>query len=99
MTIDNLLFTKSGIILIVYVDGDILLSPSKARIQYSIKSLQGTFDLNNDGEVKDYLGNIFEKNKKDNPITLTQPLMVEIILELVGLNYTYENFKIHDTPV
>ena len=44
-TIDICLFTKSGIILIVYVDNTILISPSKAKIQHEIKSLQGFFLL------------------------------------------------------
>ena len=47
-----------------------------------------------DGELKDYLGSIFERNKKYGSVTLTQPQMVEIVL---GLNYTSENVKIHET--
>ena len=38
--IDTCLFTKYGIIIVVYVDNLILLSPSKARTQYKIKYLQ-----------------------------------------------------------
>ena len=53
------LLTKYGIILIVYTNNSILLSQFKENIQYEIKSLQETFDLTEDGELKDYLGNIF----------------------------------------
>ena len=59
MTIDTWILTKSGTILIVCVDYEILLSPSKAKIQYDNKFLQGTFDLTDDGELKDYLGTTF----------------------------------------
>ena len=38
-TIDNCLFKKSSIIIIVYVDDSILLSPSKVKIRYETKSL------------------------------------------------------------
>ena len=43
------------------------------------------------------MGTRFEKNKKYGPMTLTQPWIIEIIIELVGLNSTYRNFKMHDT--
>ena len=54
--------------------------------------------LSNNSEFKDYLGTIFENNKKYGLITLTQPRIVEIIIDLVGLNYTSENVKTNDTP-
>ena len=44
-TIDTCLFTKSGILLIVYFDYAILLLLSKSKIRYEIKSLQEHFDL------------------------------------------------------
>ena len=98
MTIDTCLLTKSGIILIVYVDDAILLSLSKANIQYEIKSLKYFFDLNDDDELKDYLGTWFEKNKNDDLITLTQLGIFKTILELIGLNYDDKTVKIRDTP-
>ena len=61
--------------------------------------LQETFDLADDGELKYYLGTRFENNKQDGSITITQPQMVVIILELVGLNSVPEIFTMHDTPV
>ena len=66
----NCLFTKSGMIIIVYVDNAILLSPSKAKIQYEIKSLQNNFDLTDVGELKDYLITRFDQNKNDGLINL-----------------------------
>ena len=70
-TIDNFLFTKSGITLIAYVDYAILLSSSKSKIQYEINLLRENFDLTEGGELKDYFGAIFEHNKKYGSITLT----------------------------
>ena len=43
------------------------------------------------------MGGIFEK-KKYGSITLTQPQMVERIIEVFGLNSTSENVKMNDTP-
>ena len=85
-TIYTLLFTKYVILIIVYVQDAILLLPSKANIQYEINSLQEIFDLTDDGELKEYLETRSENNKKYGSITLTQLQMVEMILELVGLN-------------
>ena len=54
--------------------------------------------MDDHGEIKDYLGTIFEKIKNGGSITLTQQRKVERIIELVGLKYTSENVKIHGTP-
>ena len=54
--------------------------------------------MTDDGELKDYLGTRFKKNKNYGSITLTQPRTVKIILELVGPNYASKTVKIHDNP-
>lgn len=95
--IDGCLFTKRGIILIVYVDDAILISPYNALIQKEIRSLQDEYDLTDDGELQDYLGIRFEK-QADGSLKLTQPRMIERVLEIVGLSGDNERTKLHDTP-
>jgi hypothetical protein len=95
--VDSCLFTKKGIMLIVYVDDAILISPNKQMINFEIKSLQKDYDLTDDGELKDYLGTRFEK-KPDGSIELTQPKMIERVLRLVGLDPESTRTKMHDTP-
>lgn len=70
--VDTRLYTKNGIILIVYVDDAILISLDRSRIDSEIKSLQRDYVLTDDGELKDYLGTRFTKHS-DGSITLTQP--------------------------
>jgi hypothetical protein len=82
--VDTCLFTKDEIILVVYVDDAILISPNKERIDQEIKSLQEDFVLTDDGELKDYLGTRFTKHA-DGSIELSQPRMIERILSIVGL--------------
>ena len=82
--IDPCLFTKDGILLIVYVDDDILIPPHKSLIDFEINSLQKYFDLTHDGEFKEYLGTRFTK-RKDGSIELSQHRMVSHILSMVGL--------------
>jgi hypothetical protein len=95
--VDGCLFTKDGIILIVYVDDAILISPYKSLIQKEISSLQEDFDLTDDGVLKDYLGTRFER-RKDGSIKLSQPKMIERVLEIVGLDPHSDRVKMHDTP-
>ena len=53
--IDSCLFTKGGILLVVYVDDAILISPHKTLIDIEIKFLQEGYNLTDDGELKDFL--------------------------------------------
>lgn len=93
--LDTCLFTKKGIILIVYVDDAILISPDKDLIAAEIKSLQEGYALTDDGPLKDYLGTRFIKHP-DGSIEMLQPRMIQRILEILGLNE--ESSKRHDTP-
>jgi hypothetical protein len=95
--IDSCLFTKNGIVLVLYVDDAILLSPHKSLIDSEIKSLQQDYDLTDDGELQDYLGTRFTKHPNGS-IELTQPRMIQRILDMVGLGSTNERVKMHDTP-
>ena len=95
--VDECLFTKNGIILVVYVDDAILISPYKSLINKEIKSLQEEFDLTDDGILKDYLGTRFTRSP-DGTIQLTQPKMIERALEIVGFNKEQDRIKRHDTP-
>ena len=95
--IDTCLFTKDGIILVVYVDDAILISPSQGKIQQEIKSLQQSYDLTDDGTLEDYLGTRFIRHN-DGSIKLTMPKMIGRILDIVGLDINDTRVKMHDTP-
>jgi hypothetical protein len=95
--IDGCMFTKDGIILVVYVDDAILISPYKSLITKEIKSLQEDYDLTDDGELEDYLGTRFVRHP-GGAIELTQPKMIERVLRIVGLDPESSRVKLHDTP-
>ena len=59
-TIDECLFTKKGLLLILYVDDACLISPSQSAILQEISSLQKDFDLTDEGPFQDYLGTCFD---------------------------------------
>ena len=94
--IDSCLFTKDGILLVVYVDDAIIISPHKTLIDIEIKSLQEGYNLTNDGKLKDYLGTRFTK-LPGGSIELSQPCMIEGVLQMVCLTDVSNRTKMHDT--
>lgn len=95
--IDSCLYTKKDLILVVYVDDAILLSPYQHLISAEISSLMKDYKLTDEGELKDYLGTRFVHGA-DGSITLTQPRTIERILEMLGLNPHNDRIKMHDSP-
>jgi hypothetical protein len=96
-TIDGCLFTKDGILLVIYVQDAILISPDKTLIKNEIKSLQKDYDLTDDSELEDYLETRFT-HKPNGSIELSQPRMIERVLHIVGLDPNSTRTKLHDTP-
>ena len=91
------IFTKDGILLVIYVDHAILISPHKTLINIEIKSLQEGYNLTDDGDLKDYLRTRFTK-LSDGSIEFSQPRIVERVIQMVGLNAVLDCIKMHDTP-
>lgn len=94
--IDPCLYYKEDMMLIVYVDDTCFISPDSNKITKEIQSLKETYDLTDEGELKDYLGVRFKRNK--NSITLTMPSMIERVLKIVKLDPGQTRVKTHDTP-
>lgn len=95
--VDACHFTKSGIVLIVYVDDAILISPENALIDKEIQSLKQSYALTDDGPLKDYLGTRFTRHD-DGSLEMTQPKMIERALSIMGLDPNSKRTKMHDTP-
>ena len=94
--IDECVYVKHGLILILYVDDACIISPSLSKIKLEIKSLQQDYDLTDDGELQDYIGTRFDRHP-DGSVTLTQPRMIERLLSIVGLDSSDVHIKLHDT--
>ena len=54
--IDSCLFMKDNVILILYVDDAVLISPDLSRIKACVQSLKEDFALTDDGPLHDYFG-------------------------------------------
>ena len=96
-SIDECLFTKQGLLLIRYVDDACLISQSQSKILQEISSLQKDFDLTDEGPLRDYLETRFDR-KPDGSGILTQPLMIDRAIDIVGLHHPESRVKMHDTP-
>ena len=94
--VDNCLFTKAGILLVVYVDSAVHISPDQKKIS-EIKYLQQEYVLTDDRELKDYLRTHFEQ-KPDGSICFTQPKIIEQAIQAAGLDPDSKIVKLHDTP-
>ena len=58
-SIDECLFTKNGMLLLLYVDNAIIISINSTHIDDEIHSLKQSFNLTDEGVLKDYLGTRF----------------------------------------
>ena len=60
-------------------------------------SLKKDYDLNDDGELQDYIGTLFDR-RSGGSTTLTQPKMIERLMAIVGLNSKDTHINLHDAP-
>ena len=79
------------------MDDACIISPHKSHISREIESLQKDYNLTDEGTLFDYLGTRFDRHS-DGSVTLTQPRMIERVLQIVGLAATDSHVKSHDTP-
>ena len=61
--IDQCLYIKNDLLLILYIDDACFISANKHSILQEIQSLQEDYNLTDDGELHDYLGTRFKKQK------------------------------------
>ena len=78
-----LYFDKS--VLLVYTDDTILMGPDESELNHIVTLLQSKFDLEVEGTLCDYLGINITKTGS-GALELTQPHLIQSILEDLGLN-------------
>jgi hypothetical protein len=81
------------------VDDGILLDPDPAMVTQALVDLASKFEIEDEGAMDDYLGVKIAKNDEDGTFQLTQPHLIDSILEdLRLLNHGKTAFKMTDTP-
>jgi hypothetical protein len=68
----------------VYVDDSILMRLDEKELKYLVKCMKKKFEIDEEGDMGDYLGIQIQKNK-DGSMVLTQSQLIQSILEDLGL--------------
>jgi hypothetical protein len=92
---DCCLFLRNDCIIVVYVDDCLIFSPTKTTIDTNIANLSKTYNLQDEGDFSAYLGVQVTKDTARGTITLTQPGLIEQVIQDVGLT---DFSKGKDTP-
>jgi len=93
---DKCLFLRDDCILVVYVDDCLIFAQHDDTINALIKALSADFLLQDEGDVNAFLGVQINKDVSTKSITLTQPALIQQILQDVGIR---GESKGKDTPV
>jgi hypothetical protein len=82
---DECVFYYGKTIFIVYTDDTIMLGPDKDEIDALVKKLGKTFNIEDQGELSDYLGIKIDR-KPDGTLEWTQPTLTQSILKDLKLD-------------
>ena len=95
--VDPCIFYREGVVVISWVDDCLIFAKSKEIADSLIEELQSNFTLTEEeGGVTAYLGVKMELNEEDDTVTMSQPFLIDRIIELLGSAITDANVK--DTP-
>jgi hypothetical protein len=83
--IDTCVYYKGSSVFMLYVDDGIFAGPDKAEITRLIQELQREFNVTDEGDLKEYLGVLVEK-QGDGRIKLSQPHLIQQILDDLWFN-------------
>lgn len=80
------LFTKDGVVCLVYVDDCLFFGRDQDKIRALVKEIEDAgFDLTIEDDVYAFLGVEVQFNSTDGTVTLTQTGLINKIIQLVGL--------------
>jgi hypothetical protein len=83
--IDSCVYYKGSSVFMLYVDDGIFAGPDKLEIVNLIRELQAEFKVTDEGDLKEYLGVLVEK-QPDGRIKLSQPHLIHQILNELWFN-------------
>jgi Reverse transcriptase (RNA-dependent DNA polymerase)/GAG-pre-integrase domain len=83
--LDPCLFYSSEIILVCYVDDIIMAARDKSKLDTLVSNLAETSDLTDEGELESFLGIKVDRSKDGTVFTLTQPMLTERIIQVMGM--------------
>ena len=83
--VDECVYYRGNVMYVLYTDDSILAGPDKAEIDKAIEDIKAAkLNITVEGDLQDFLG-VNINRKEDGTIHLTQPHLVDQILEELGL--------------
>ena len=82
--VDECVFFRGNVIFVVYTDDGIFASISKEEIDKAIREMKRHFNLEDQGDIKDYLG-INVEQMANGDLKLTQPHLIKQIVDELKL--------------
>lgn len=90
-SVDSCVFYRGEVIFFYYVDDGIFVGNSKGEIDKAIRDLKNRkkaknkYDIDDQGDITDYLGINFDADSVDGNIQMTQPHLIDQIVSEVGI--------------
>jgi Reverse transcriptase (RNA-dependent DNA polymerase) len=98
--VDKCLYDHGHTLFLVYVDNGILMDLDPEEIERAMKDLVSKFEIEDEGAIDDYLGVKVEPGKTPGTFYLSQPHLIDSILEGLKLSdHGTSKAKSADTPV
>ena len=79
------LWLKPNMIIFLYVDDCRVAAPNQKDVDFVEQLNKAGFELTQDGDFGEYLGIKFNVNSQDNTITMTQPGLIQKVVEATGM--------------
>jgi hypothetical protein len=83
--VDSCVYYHRKTTFMLYVDDGIFVGPDKEEIATLIRKMQGVFNITDEGDMKEYLGVLVEK-QDDGTLKLSQPQLIKQILDDLWFN-------------
>ena len=80
------LFSKNGVIILVYVDDCLFFGKNGQILDEMIEDLKKEFNLKHERDVGAFLGINIVRNENDGSFTLKQPYLIKKVLDTVGMS-------------
>ena len=96
--IDPCIFWRGLVILVIYTDDTIVTGPNSSDVSKAVTDIGEKFNITSKKVVDDFLGVKITRNEKDGTITMTQPQLIDSILEDLGLDAKANARKLPAAP-
>jgi hypothetical protein len=74
------------VIFVIYTDDTIITGPLDSQVKKAVEDIGSKFNITSKSMINDFLGVKIDRNQPDRTITMTQPRLIDSILEDLHLD-------------